>query len=880
MMVARGASDLESVRSPQHADNPRAVRPPGEYTETGKGSGPENRTLPLRVKPMKPLRFCWLACAGLIALIASSAARAESPEVPAGTPAAAANGTTATGDSASSPVRGSGASDVSAQPPIPIPLAEISIRAQETTEQLRAIAARLKSSAKLDEAEAAVVEYAQRVESGVADTNAVLQLEPRFSVLNDMAHAWQEARQHLSMLVAQTTARASDCSAALSDIQKLRDVWTRTGEAARAQDAPAELITSVDATLGALRIAHERIIALRDRLLALQGEATRQLGACDEMLARLEQFRQEEEEELGKQTGPPVWRAAPTGYGSGAVLRPILIESQIELRLVAAFLRRHASFLPLQLLLFSSLALLMRHARNRAEHGTHSGTEIRAYLAVLELPYSVALLLTGLCAYALHPEAPQLLFDALGTIMVVPVLRVLHRIVHPAVMRPIYGVAALQVVNRLQDLVGTSPVIQQSLLCLSMGSGLIFMLWSVSSARMRDAPQSWRSGVTWTGRLLGLDFGVACGAGAFGYMNLARLLSSTALVTANAAMGFFVATRVLIGLWDLLLAVRPLAALRMVKSHRPLIAHRSATIIVALAVAAWLFRIRLALGMLGLRTDTVKRVAAASVSFGSVTFSLGDLFFFAVTLWGSVLLSRLIRFVLDEEVFPRSQLAHGLPYALSNLIHYAILTIGLLLALATLGFDASRLTVMIGALGVGIGFGLQAIVNNFVSGLILLLERPIKTGDTVQVGQVTGEVKRIGVRSSTVRTAAGAEVIVPNSTLISDSVTNWTLSDRSRRFELPIGVAYGTKPTSVLTMLKEVAKQHPEVLAYPEPTALFLGFGESSLDFELRAWVGDGNRLGGVKSEVAVALCEAFEAAGIEIPFPQRDLHIVEPKKP
>ncbi|HME71745.1 MAG TPA: mechanosensitive ion channel domain-containing protein, partial [Myxococcota bacterium] len=448
-----------------------------------------------------------------------------------------------------------------------------------------------------------------------------------------------------------------------------------------------------------------------------------------------------------------------------------------------------------------------------------------------------------------------------------------------------YGVTALRVMDRVQDFVGTSPEIEQILICLAMGGGLIFMLWSVSPARTRGTPltereQRWLTGVTWIGRFLALNFGIAFAAGAFGYMVLARFASSTALIIVNAFLGFLVAARVLLGIWELSLGVRPLAALRMVKGHRPLISRRSATLISMLAIAGWLFTIRMNLGMLGLQMDTLRRVGAASVSFGSVTVSVGDLFLFGVTLWGSVLLSRLIRFALDEELFPRFRLAHGLSYALLNLIQYAILTIGLLLALATLGFDASRLTVMIGALGVGIGFGLQAIVNNFVSGLILLFERPIKTGDTVQVGQITGEVKRIGVRASTVRTASGAEVIVPNSILVSDSVTNWTLSDRSRRFELPIGVAYGTKPTGVLTMLKEVAKQHPEVLANPEPNALFLGFGDSALNFELRAWVDDGSHLAAVKSEVAVALSEAFEAAGIQIPFPQREVHIVEPKKP
>ena len=385
--------------------------------------------------------------------------------------------------------------------------------------------------------------------------------------------------------------------------------------------------------------------------------------------------------------------------------------------------------------------------------------------------------------------------------------------------------------------------------------------------------------MTWVGRFLAFAFGIAFVAGTFGYVNLGRFLASTVLVTVNAALSYFVAAQVLVGLWDLSLAVRPLAALRMVEGHRPLIARRSATLISLLAVAGWLFTIRANFERLGLRADILKRVAAISVSFGSVTVSLGDLFFFGITLWGSLLLSRFIRFLLEEELFPRFRLAQGVSYALSNLIQYAILTIGLLLALATLGFDASRLTVMVGALGVGIGFGLQAIVNNFVSGLVLLLERPIKTGDTVQVGQVTGEVKRIGVRSSVIRTAEGAEVIVPNSTLISDTVTNWTLSDRSRSFELAVGVAYGAKPARVLTMLTDVAKQHPEVLAQPEPNAFFLGFGENSLDFELHARVGDGSRLAAVKSAVAVALSETFDAAGIQILFPKRDLHIV-PTKP
>ena len=179
-----------------------------------------------------------------------------------------------------------------------------------------------------------------------------------------------------------------------------------------------------------------------------------------------------------------------------------------------------------------------------------------------------------------------------------------------------------------------------------------------------------------------------------------------------------------------------------------------------------------------------------------------------------------------------------------------------------------------GALGVGIGFGLQELVNNFVSGLILMFERPIQTGDTVEIGSLIGEVRRIGIRSSTVRTLDGAEVIVPNAKLVSNELVNWTLSDRLRRIDVPVGVAYGTDPSRVIDILVETAGSHPKALQYPSPQALFQGFGDSSLDFVLRFWTGDFDNWRQVRSDATVNVNNALKAAGVEIPFPQRDLHV------
>jgi small-conductance mechanosensitive channel len=190
------------------------------------------------------------------------------------------------------------------------------------------------------------------------------------------------------------------------------------------------------------------------------------------------------------------------------------------------------------------------------------------------------------------------------------------------------------------------------------------------------------------------------------------------------------------------------------------------------------------------------------------------------------------------------------------------------------GLDLQKFTIIAGALGVGIGFGLQNIVNNFVSGLILLFERPVKVGDTINIDDQWGTITRIGMRSTVFETLDRSEIIVPNSDLISQKVTNWTFTSNISRIVLTVGVAYGSSLDKVLEILMRVAKEHPDILNDPEASAIFTGFGESSIDFELRVWIADiGKRLK-VKSEMGQAVDRYFREEGITIPFPQRDLHL------
>ena len=280
----------------------------------------------------------------------------------------------------------------------------------------------------------------------------------------------------------------------------------------------------------------------------------------------------------------------------------------------------------------------------------------------------------------------------------------------------------------------------------------------------------------------------------------------------------------------------------------------------------------LSIGVMDDAAERTARILKSEVSIGDFSLVPGDIVIFFVLVWLTFKLSQLLRFVLETDVMPNMDLPRGVPGAVSRLSHYAIMVIGVVIAATAAGLDFSRINLIIGALGVGIGFGLQNIVNNFVSGLILLFERPIRVGDRVQLDQLSGKVKDIGMRASVVKTFQGAEVIVPNANLISAEVINWTLSDDRRRMDLSVGVAYGTDPETVIEILITIASEHAEVLTDPEPQALFLGFGESSLDFQLRAWTR--TEFVRVSSELLVSINRALADADIEIPFPQRDLHL------
>lgn len=262
-------------------------------------------------------------------------------------------------------------------------------------------------------------------------------------------------------------------------------------------------------------------------------------------------------------------------------------------------------------------------------------------------------------------------------------------------------------------------------------------------------------------------------------------------------------------------------------------------------------------------------------SIGPTTITLGTVLYLTVLVVALFYVTGKLKTWMIEGLLSRSQVDLGIRHSVGAIVRYIVVTVGLLVILQTAGIDMSTLTVLFGALGIGIGFGLQTVTNNFVSGLILLFERPIKIGDRIEVGHVTGDVVDISARATTVVTNDNIAIIIPNSEFITSTVTNWSYTTRDVRFNFPVGVSYREDPEVVRRLLLEVADSHAGVLKERKPDVLLQEFGESSLQFILRVWTRDyTDRPGVLRSELNYAISLKFRQHGIEIPYPQRDIHI------
>ena len=254
-----------------------------------------------------------------------------------------------------------------------------------------------------------------------------------------------------------------------------------------------------------------------------------------------------------------------------------------------------------------------------------------------------------------------------------------------------------------------------------------------------------------------------------------------------------------------------------------------------------------------------------------------SLMFFLLIMSGFWMVNSLLRRFLTHRVLKRFKMPIATQYTLTRILQYLFLFIGIIIAFQVIGIDLSGLAVIFGFLSVGIGFGLQNLTSNFIAGLMLLFEQHIQVGDRITVGDTEGDVTEINIRSTTIRSLNNIAIVVPNSEFISSTVTNWSHGDPKTRLEIDVGVSYDSDLDTVIQCLEEAANEHHQVLSTPRPEVLHMGFGDSSWNMRLWAWVDSPQGRRRIQSDIHCAIIKKFRARQVEIPYPQRDLHVRTP---
>ena len=651
--------------------------------------------------------------------------------------------------------------------------------------------------------------------------------------------------------------------------------WTRTEEVIGEEDLPQTLAESLASYRVEAANALERIRGAIDEALAVQHRCQTVVQGFDSIAERIDQAAAQQLRGMFSADQSPLWHgaalhAAPAGVDTVATHVDNVVT---ELRSFGTEFRSNLITHGLATLLMIGLLI---HFRRRLHQSPDAPRMANGVASILERPISSAVLVMILGTSWFYPYLPPSVNYLSSAVVSLPLLRLLPRLVPGNVRVAIMLFIVLGLVDSLAIIVlGQTFVgrLVQASLMLPLAAVAAWGGRQAVQAALRTKPRAvvLIRGVVWPTVMMFVGCSIAT---LVGYLQLATFFYNLAFTAALSGLLYFALIKVLSGGLVMLLQSRAARLLVSVQQNQIRLLRSGLKLIKTAGVLAWLATVLNEASLLPGVINGISSALGFTFGAGNLEVSLGRVLAFALTLWIALYLARIITALLDNDMLPRMELGRGVAGAVSKLTQYVILSIGALFALAAAGLELQNLALLATAFSIGLGFGLQNLVNNFVSGLILIFERPVQSGDVVEVSGKMGEVRRIGIRSSTVRLFDGAELVVPNGNLISNDLINWTLSDKFRRIEINVGVAYGTDLRKAKQVLEGVATSHPDISDTPAPSAFFMEFGDNSIDFALRCWTVHSDRAFGIRSELGLRVDEALAQAGIAIPFPQRDLHL------
>ena len=761
------------------------------------------------------------------------------------------------------------AESASAHAATAVPVGAIPWRARDTEAQLReAQGAQLPQE--LDEIKQLLPGFLDEVMELNQPVETSSSLARRREV-HDQLVSWDNLRDRLSSFRRTARLWTEQAERYKRTLQNLQATWSLTRTALLSQaGAPAAALSKTDELLRAIDAVQLQLSSNAARLFELEerlNEAQSSLDASGDLLRKAQQRSRRQ---LVSRDGRPIWELL-----SRRNLGPFVIRYEQTARGLQAFWVTYRTRMEAQLVALALVIIALRALAARARK--RAGDAGQPVPAVLRVPVLAGLLIASVFVRFTYTRATHAAIDVLGVMSLGLVTWLTHDLSSAGATRFVRVLAAVLLLYRACALSGLRDGWLALALLFTSVVMLAALVWAENLSRRQqltaEGPRLRRAIAVFL-RASVVGMAIAVTAGVLGYYTLLQFLLEGFALSAHWLLMSVVLTRLLSAFASVAFDAGHVSRLASVQNHGAVMRGRVLWLVNALGISLWCLVALHSFELLVPTYDWLRRALSASATLGSWSISLGGIGAFFLTMYLCVKAAQTVGFFLDEDVLPRMGLSRGVPSTVSRLTRYAILAAGFIFAVGAAGVDMSKVALVASALSVGIGFGLQNVVNNFVSGLILIFERPVRVGDTIQVGDLLGDVQSIGIRASTLRTPQGAEAIVPNAELISNRLINWTLSDVKRRIDVPIGVAYGTDPKQVLALLKSAVADLPGVSSQPAPSPIFVGFGESALNFELRVWALRNDEWPLVRSAVAMAINAKFAEANVEIPFPQRDLHL------
>lgn len=791
---------------------------------------------------------------------------------------------------------------------VPYDLTDIPAQAENTATAIEDISHSLDSDSIVDSAAEKLPDFTQDITSRLSDTTRLLTPSVSLDVLRSQQRDWSDTRNTLIESRKELANRLADLDGFSNRLSDLERAWSATAaklhapptttpsdDAAASAPAKAtgEVWARVNRILADVRSTQSKVSRRKFRVTSLQDQYSVLDVRVTEVLLSLRRATERAFANLLSQDSKPIWdvvipSAAPVSTsattapstGGQNLAQQSATSLSAQFNAVRSYLKRSWGAFVRHAVLIALIASALLWIRGRVKKILETDPATIEEAVIFDRPIATAITATFLFATYIYPGAPRLLLSLLAAIILVPMALLLRRLVSPSLRPLLYGLIAFVFVGFLQPVLATIPLLSRLVFLIEMAAASAFIGWYLFQHRKlpptpdpEDEKHSRKPHFSgkWARKALSIALRTALAttfisavANILGYVGLAKLLSNTLVISSFIAMllhaGVILADALVLGA----MSARPLNSLRMVTTRGPLVRLWFHRLFIALAAGWWLYRTLNLLSIYDSVKDHTTDILTATYTAGAIKISLGGTLLLVIVVLASIALSRFIRFLLEEDVYPRIKLAKGIPYAVSTMVHYTVLLVGFLAAISTV-YDMTQFTILASAFGIGLGFGMQNIVNNFVSGLILLFERPVRVGDIIEIGGVSATVTRIGIRASVVRQNNAAEIIIPNASLISDKVTNWTLSNRQRGLELNLKIAPNEAypPPRILQLLCEQATANPLVSTNPPPKAVVTDMSGDAFTYQLRAWTNKYEDWTTLRSELLESLYAKLKQDGL-----------------